>query len=704
MHTNRLIHEKSPYLQQHAHNPVDWYPWGKEAFDKAHAENRPIFLSIGYSTCHWCHVMERESFENEEIAAVMNRDFVCIKVDREERPDVDAIYMNFVQATTGSGGWPMSVWLTPDLKPFLGGTYFPPDDRYGRAGFRRILERVAEAWRTDHDKIVESSVDVLEQLRKQAEAGAAGPALVLNKDALDTGFFVFRRTFDSRLGGFGDAPKFPRPSVFNFLLRYHARTHNDEALQMVLTTLREMAKGGMKDQLGGGFHRYSVDARWFVPHFEKMLYDQAQLVISYLEAFQITHEPVYRDTARETLDYVLRDMRDRDGGFYSAEDADSVIDPANPSVKGEGAFYIWKESEIDAIAGQPAAKWFSYRYGVAEHGNVSEDPHGEFTGRNILYQAHSVEDTAQHFEKPVEEVRAAIHEAERKLLAARSHRVRPHLDDKVLAAWNGLMISAFAKAGAILNDERYAQAARRAADFISTRMYDSKSGILHRRYRDGEVAIAGFLDDYAFVAQALLDLYEAQFDLRDLDLAVKLTEKQRELFEDKSAGGFYGTAAGAADLILRTKDDYDGAEPSGNSVAMLNLLRLAQMTGRADFRESAEKSLRAMAARIMAAPVAAPQMLVACEFSLSKPKQVILVGDPAAPDTLRMLATLHDRFVPNKIVMLVKDDDSRRKLTLYIPVVETMTRHQGKATAYVCENYTCKLPTTQPEKFAELLQ
>ena len=702
MHTNRLAREKSPYLLQHAHNPVDWYPWSQEAFDKARKENKPIFLSIGYSTCHWCHVMERESFENEQIAEVMNREFVPIKVDREERPDVDSIYMNFVQATTGGGGWPMSVWLTPELKPFTGGTYFPPDDRYGRPGFQKILERIAEAWRRDREQIVASSVDVIEQLQKQTQA-AGGTVTLLNKDALDTGFFVFRRSFDSRYGGFGGAPKFPRPSVHNFLLRYYARTKNQEALDMVLTTLREMAKGGMKDQLGGGFHRYSVDGHWFVPHFEKMLYDQAQLAISYLEAYQITHDPNYASEVRGILDYVARDMRDKEGGFYSAEDADSVIDPAKPKEKGEGAFYIWSQAEIEKIVGQPGARWLGYRYGVEERGNVREDPHGEFTGKNILYQAHTAEETAKHFEKPAEEVQAAIAAGGKKLLAARAQRVRPHLDDKVLTAWNGLMISAFARAGAVLNDAEYAQMARRAADFVTARMYDPKSGILLRRFRDGEAAIPGFLDDYAFFTQALLDLYEAQFHTRDLEMALRLTEKQREVFEDKESGGFYSTAGGA-DLVLRLKEDYDGAEPSGNSVAMLNLLRLAQMTDRAPLRESAEKAMRAFAPHMSAAPMGTPQMLAAFAFSLSKPKQVILVGDPPAEDTRAMLDTLHGRFLPDKIVLLVKDEEARRKLASYLPVVETMTRQGGKATAYVCENYACKLPTAEPSKFAELLQ
>src|SRR2546425_2829142 len=381
--TNRLSREKSPYLLQHAQNPVDWFPWGEEAFAKARQENKPIFLSIGYSTCHWCHVMAHESFENDATAAIMNREFVNIKVDREERPDVDRIYMTYVQATTGGGGWPMSVWLTPDLKPFVGGTYFPPEDRYGRPGFPNVLRRVADAWTKDRDRIVDSSNNVIEQLKKETQLAPASAALV-SKDVLESGFLLFRRTFDTRRGGFGGAPKFPRPVTHNFLLRYHSRTKNKEALDMVAETLRAMAKGGMNDQLGGGFHRYSVDANWFVPHFEKMLYDQAQLAISYLEAFQISGDRTLADSARHVFDYVLRDMLDAEGGFYSAEDADSVIDPANPKEKGEGAFYIWKQSEIESVLGAQAAKYFNYQFGVEPNGNVREDPQREFTGKNIL--------------------------------------------------------------------------------------------------------------------------------------------------------------------------------------------------------------------------------------------------------------------------------------------------------------------------------
>ena len=430
-HTNRLINEKSPYLLQHAHNPVDWYPWGAEAFDAAKKRNKPIFLSVGYSTCHWCHVMERESFENEKIAAFMNENFVCIKVDREERPDIDAIYMAYVEATTGGGGWPMSVWLTPDRKPFVGGSYFPPDDRDGRAGFLTALHRVADAWNKDRERLVRSGEKGLDQLRKGTQF-APGKASDVSMRAVDAGFSAFQRTFDGKHGGFGAAPKFPRPVALNFLLRYYARTKNKEALEMVVQTLGAMAKGGIHDQLGGGFHRYSVDASWFTPHFEKMLYDQAQLAISFLEAFQITGDPALADVARDILDYALRDMRDPEGGFYSAEDADSVIDPAKPEERGEGAFYIWTQAEIEQTLGAPAADYFAFEFGLKPNGNVHEDPRHEFTGKNILFQAHSAEDTARHFKKPVEEIVASIAESKKKLLAPRSKRVRPHRDDKVL--------------------------------------------------------------------------------------------------------------------------------------------------------------------------------------------------------------------------------------------------------------------------------
>jgi uncharacterized protein YyaL (SSP411 family) len=705
MHTNQLANEKSPYLLQHAHNPVDWYPWGDEAFQKARRENKPIFLSIGYSTCHWCHVMERESFENQQTADLLNREFVSIKVDREERPDIDRIYMTFVQASTGSGGWPMSVFLTPDLQPFFGGTYFPPVNRYGHPGFPGLLTQIAAAWRTQREQIVESARDAVEQLRKQVavEPGRTGWAEI-DAAMLDTGFFVFRRTFDSHLGGFGGAPKFPRPSVFNFLLRYHARTRSEDALEMVLKTLREMAKGGMHDQIGGGFHRYSVDERWFVPHFEKMLYDQGQLAIAYLEAFQISRDPQYAAVARRIFDYVLRDMTDAGGGFYSAEDADSAADASQPNVKGEGAFYIWSAAEIRALLEAPVGDWFFHRYGVLEGGNVANDPHDEFRGRNILYQANEIEDTALHFERGVEDVRAALDDAQKVLLAARGRRPRPHLDDKVLTSWNGLMISALAMGGAVLEEPRYAQAARRAAEFLMARMVDPQSGILLRRYRDGDAAIPGFLDDYALFTQALLDLYETQFDRRHLDLAVRLTEKQRELFEDTARGAFFSSTAGDSGLVLRVKEDYDGAEPSGNSVALMNLLRLAEITNREDLRVSADHLLAAFAPRLTAAAVALPQMLAACEFHLGQPRQIILVGDREGDGTRALLRTLHARFVPHRIVLLVDSPEARDALAAGIPSIAAMERLEGRASAYVCRNYTCQMPVSEVARFAELIQ
>jgi uncharacterized protein YyaL (SSP411 family) len=689
---NHLISEKSPYLQQHADNPVDWYPWGEQAFEKARRENQPIFLSIGYSTCHWCHVMERESFESEEIAAILNRSFVPIKVDREERPDVDHIYMTYVQAATGSGGWPMSVFLTPDLKPFFGGTYFAPDDRYGRPGFGAILERIAETWKQKREQIIESSGDVIEQLKRYSGAGPQAAAIA-DQTTLDATFQYFRRTFDSKHGGFGESPKFPRPVALNFLFRYHLRSHRNEALQMPLDTLRAMAEGGMHDQLSGGFHRYSVDERWFVPHFEKMLYDQAQLAVSYLEAYQLTHDPLYAGVARSTLDYVLRDMTGPGGGFYSAEDADSVIDPAHPKEKGEGAFYLWTAAELEQLLGAPMARMFAYRYGVEPDGNVHQDPHGEFTGKNILYAQNSLADTARKFEIAEDDAQAQFQQAITQLMEVRSHRVRPHLDDKILTAWNGLMISAFAKAAQALDEPRYLAAAQRAAEFIFANLYDASSGILQRRYRDGESAIHGFLDDYAFLIAALLDLYEADFNPRHIENAITLADKMRDLFEDSAEGAFFTTVAGDSSLVLRMKDDYDGAEPSGNSMALLDLLRLAHLTDRADYREAADRTLRALMPKMANQPVAVPQMLVALDYSLAPKREVVIVGEPRV-----FLRELRGRFLPHTVTMVLGSGSQ------FFSAAANMHQIAGQPTAYVCQNYACQLPTNDVTKFVELLQ
>jgi hypothetical protein len=691
MTPNRLQHEKSPYLQQHALNPVDWYPWGEEAFEKARREDKPIFLSIGYSTCHWCHVMERESFEVESTAALLNRWFVSVKVDREERPDIDRIYMNYVQAATGGGGWPMSVWLTPDLHPFVGGTYFPPDNRYGRPGFPTILERVAKGWSEDRAKIVESSAQVMEELRRQSAVAATGPDHVPST-VMDSAFQQFRRSYDSKLGGFGGPPKFPRPSVHNFLLRYWKRTGNQEALDMVVETLIAMEKGGMNDQLGGGFHRYSVDEYWFVPHFEKMLYDQAQLVSSYLDAFQITGNATLAFAARRTIDYVLREMTAPEGAFWSAEDADSVVDPAEPHHKSEGWCYIWSWEEVARLLGEEKARWFAFRYGMEPGGNVVNDPHHEFTGRNILFQAHGLEETAHHFDRPAEEVMRAIADAQQLLFQARGLRVRPHLDDKILTAWNGLMISAIARGAAILNEPAYADAARRAADFLLAAMR-APDGSLLRRYRQGEAAIGGMLDDYAFLVQGLIDLYESTFEFRYLEQAIALTDEQRARFEDSDGGGFFASAQEDAARLNRIKDDYDGAEPSGNSVALLNLLRLHRITGRNDLLNSARNLIRAFSSRLAASAFGMPQMLVACEFDLSPNREIVVAGNPEP----ELILELWKRFDPNRILLRAAPE-----IAPFQPAVTELAK--GSAAVCLCENFTCKAPATKVEDLARLLE
>ena len=700
-YTNHLVHENSPYLLMHAHNPVDWHPWGQGAFDLARRENKPIFLSVGYSTCHWCHVMERESFSDPKTAEIMNQHFVNIKVDREERPDVDHIYMTFVQATTGSGGWPMSVFLAPDLKPFFGGTYWPPEDRYGRPGFATVLMRVAEAWQKDQAKIQRSAADVAEYLEKVVNAQAGASAQV-GVSALDLAYQHIKGGYDPTHGGFGSAPKFPRPVVFNFLLRYYARTGDQDALRMTLHTLRSMAQGGMHDHLGGGFHRYSVDARWHVPHFEKMLYDQAQLAIAYLEAYQITRDPFYADTARDILDYVLRDMRHPEGGFYSAEDADSLIEKGKPE-HGEGAFYLWTASEVEQVLGPETAAIFNYVYDVQASGNVENDPQDEFRGKNILQVVHSAEEAARRFGKQGSEILAALAGARAKLRAARDRRPRPALDDKVLASWNGLMISAFARAAQVLEDRTYLAAAEAAADFVQSRLYGQQSGNLKRRYRAGNVAINGFLDDYACLIAGLLDLYEASFKVPYLAWAVELQEQQDRLFWDGENGGYFSTPAADASILIRMRDAYDGAEPSANSVAAMNLLRLAQMTDREAWRAQVQELFRAFGRQLENSPETVPQMAAALDFSLALPRQIVIAGDPASPDTQTLLRVVNERYLPNKILLLVDGPGQREQLARWLPFIKGMDQLDGKATAYVCENYACKLPTSDPRQVAQLL-
>jgi uncharacterized protein len=705
---NRLAQEKSPYLLQHADNPVDWFPWGEEAFAKARAENKPIFLSIGYSTCHWCHVMAHESFESAEVAAIMNREFVNVKVDREERPDVDRVYMTFVQATTGSGGWPMSVWLTPDLKPFVGGTYFPPEDRYGQPGFTKVLERIAAAWKQGHEKISEQGTNIIAAL-EQAASGPAVEAAQLGEQTLKAAYQQIARGYDAHEGGFGVAPKFPRPVTLNFLARMYARAPKSDsgkhALEMDLFTLRKMAAGGMHDHLGGGFHRYSVDSYWHVPHFEKMLYDQAQLAVAYLEGFQITRETLFEDIARDTLDYVRRDMTAKEGGFFSAEDADSEIPGSPDRKKSEGAFYIWSKDEIDAALGS-SAEIFNFHYGVKASGNVSPgaDPHGEFTGKNILIELQPVADTARHFKKEESEVRETLAEARKKLLTLRAERPRPHLDDKIITAWNGLMISAFARGAQVLNEPAYLEAATRAATFVRTQLYDEARKVLVRNYREGPSAVEGFADDYAFVVQGLLDLYEASFDIGLLQFAIELQETQDRLFFDEERGGYFSGTGQDASILLRMKEDNDSAEPAASSVAALNLLRLAQIRNEASFYERAQRTIGAFAPQIGHFASAMPQMLVALDLTLSNPRQIVIAGERDAAETHALASEVHRHFIPNKILLLADAGEGQKYLEEKLEALSGMKPVEGKPAAYVCENFTCKAPATDPKALAELLR
>jgi len=717
---NRLAHEKSPYLLQHAHNPVDWYPWGEEAFAKARRENKPIFLSVGYSTCHWCHVMAHESFESEEVAAIMNREFVNIKVDREERPDVDRVYMTFVQATTGGGGWPMSVWLTPDLKPFVGGTYFPPEERYGQPGFKKVLERIATAWKENHENIVEQGGKIVAALQ-ESQSAAKGEAQI-DAATLEAAYRQIDRSYDPREGGFGNAPKFPRPVTFNFLTRFYARDPKSDsgkqALEMALFTLRKMAAGGMHDHIGGGFHRYSVDRYWHVPHFEKMLYDQAQLAVAYLNAFQITRDGRYQAAARDILDYVARDMTSKEGGFFSAEDADSPVvagiglsavasakagDPGHGKT-AEGAFYVWTKKEIDAALGD-AAEIFDFHYGVQGHGNAPEgsDPHDEFRDKNILIARHTVAETAQRFKKSEEEIAKFLAQSREKLLAIRAKRPRPHLDDKIIAAWNGLMISAFARAAQVLDEPRYLEIALRGAKFLRANLYEEKSKLLYRNYREGRSAIEGFADDYAFVVQALLDLYEASFDIEWLKFAIELQETQDRLFFDEKNGGYFSTSGKDASVFLRMKDDNDGAEPAASSVAALNLLRLSQVRDDLQLTERARKTIDAFAATLSHFPSAMPQMLVALDFSLSKPRQIVIAGKKDAPETKALLKEVHCHFLPKTILLLADGSYGQKYLGEKNEAIRTMSTVEGKSAAYVCENFTCKAPVTDSSELAELV-
>ena len=703
-YTNRLIQEKSPYLLQHAHNPVDWYPWGKGAFDKAKKENKPIFLSVGYSTCHWCHVMEHESFEDPAIAKLMNDNFVNIKVDREERPDIDQVYMTFVQATTGTGGWPMTVFLTPDLKPFFGGTYFPPEDKWGQPGLTRVLKKVTDSWKTDRENIVAGSDRILRQLRSVTEQSGGSDAL--SENIRGKAYKQFESQFDAKYGGFGASPKFPRPVTFSFLYDIFGTDpyskESKHALEMSIFTLREMAEGGIHDHIGGGFHRYSTDKFWHVPHFEKMLYDQAQLAMAYLTAFQITRDPLFEKNARDILDYVRRDMTDKEGGSYSAEDADSLLAAGKPE-HAEGAFYVWSKDEIDHLLGAERAKVFDYCYGVETKGNAPEDPQGEFKNKNILIQRHDVADTVKKLGLTKDKTEQLLAESRKLLFDARAKRPRPARDDKIVMAWNGLMISAFARASQVLDDSGYLDVANKAADFVRQKLYGADTNTLLRSYRQGASDVNGFASDYAFLVQGLLDLYEASFDVGRIDWALKLQQREDELFRDAKEGGYFSTSGNDADLLLRMKEADDTAEPSPNSVTTLNLLRIGYLLDRSEARQRADETLNAFAKQLEVAPSSVPLMLVALSWSRSKPKQVVIAGEADDAATQAMLREVHRHFVPQEVLILADGGAGQRFFGNRVEFMKSVTEIDNQPTAYVCENFVCQLPTTDVKIFANLL-
>jgi uncharacterized protein YyaL (SSP411 family) len=676
---NRLAQETSPYLKQHAHNPVDWYPWGPEALTRARQLDRPIFLSIGYSACHWCHVMEHESFEDEAVARILNEHFVSIKVDREERPDVDQIYMTAVQLLNqGQGGWPMSVFLTPDMKPFFAGTYFPPEDRYGRPGFKRILSAIADAWRNKHDQILEQSGQIAEHLqeagRLRSAPGDPEPGLIQNAINL------LSRVFDSTYGGFGSEPKFPHPMHVRVLLRAARRFDSETALHMARLTLDRMARGGIYDQLGGGFHRYSTDARWLVPHFEKMLYDNALLSVAYLEAYQLTGAPLYRQVVDGTLHYVLREMTSPAGPFYSTQDADSEGE--------EGRFYVWSAQEIEQVLGPQLAEVFDYVYDVS--------PEGNWEGHNILHRAKTDDQDARLLKTPEPDLRQILEEARRKLSDVRSQRVWPGRDEKVLTAWNALMITAFAQAGAVLETPAYVEAASRAADFLLTRMRSTDGRLLRTASAGSAAKLNAYLEDYAFLIDALVTLYEATFVPRWLGAAVELAQVMIDQFYDSAESGFFYTGRDHEALIARIKDPHDSSIPSGNSMAVTALLRLAKLTGRTDFQDRARATLRAFRGLMEASPTAAGQMLIALDFYLGPVQEFAIVGDPASADTQRVLRAIRTGFRPNKVVALKDPTQRDGTATEVIGLLEGKTA-SGAVATFICQNFTCQKPLAGAE-------
>ena len=689
---NHLINETSPYLRQHVHNPVDWYPWGPEAFEKAQREDKPIFLSIGYSTCHWCHVMAHESFEHPEVARLMNETFVSIKVDREERPDIDNVYMSACQVMTGSGGWPLSIIMTPDKKPFFAATYIPREGRFGLIGMMELIPHIKELWTTRRGEALSLSNEIATVLQKTSQ-DISGEEL--DEATLEFAYEQLAKRFDGRNAGFSSAPKFPTPHNLLFLLRYWKRSGSKAALDMVEKTLQAMRHGGIYDHVGFGFHRYSTDSQWLVPHFEKMLYDQAMLAMAYTEAYQATGEEDYGRTAREIFTYILRDMTAPEGGFCSAEDADSEGE--------EGKFYLWTQEEVrQALGNNEEADFVARVFNIEKDGNFAEQATGRRSGVNILHLRKTLGELAFDLNPSQQDLPEHLELIRQKLFAYREKRVHPMKDDKILTDWNGLMIAALAKGAQAFDEPEYTEAACRAADFILGNMRKPDGRLLHR-YRDGQAGVEANLDDYAFLVWGLIELYEAIFDARHLEVALELTRDMVRHFWDEDGGGLYLTPDDGESLFVRRKEIYDGAIPSGNSVAMLNLLRLGRMTATSDLEEKAARIGIAFSGSVKQLPSAHTQLMVALNFGIGPCYEVVIAGKAQAEDTKAMVKALRTRFLPNKVLLLNPGERKSSKITKIAEFTKNQSSIDGRATAYVCMNYNCKLPTTDIDKMLQLL-
>lgn len=689
---NRLIHEKSPYLLQHVYNPVDWYPWGEEAFRRAKEDNKPIFLSIGYSTCHWCHVMAHESFENPEVAKLMNEVFISIKVDREERPDLDNIFMSVCQMMTGSGGWPLTIIMTPDKNPFFATTYIPKKTRLGRVGLMELIPRLKKLWKTQHDELISRANQITMAIKQQISEYVSIEEL--DETTLKLAYAHLAMRFDNVYGGFSSAPKFPTPHNLLFLLRYWKRKGKEKALEMVERTLEAIQFGGIKDHIGFGFHRYSTDNRWILPHFEKMLYDQALLGMTYTEAYQATGKEKYAKTAHEIFTYILRDMTSEEGGFYSAEDADSEGE--------EGKFYLWTKNEIKNVLDREESDLVFEIFNIEEDGNFYEEATGKKKGKNILHLTESLKEFSSSRKIPEKELQKRMEEVRKKLYNYREGRIHPDKDDKILTDWNGLMIAALAKGARTLDERQYGEAAKRAADFILKNMRTSDGRLLHR-YRDGQATIQAHVDDYAFLIWGLLELYEANFQVGYLRAIIELNKDLIDHYWDEDKGGFYFIADDAEEILVRQKSIYDGAVPSGNSVAMLDLLRLGRITANPDYEEKAAQIARTFSMNIKRSPSLHTQFMVAMDFWIGPSYEIVIIGNSRAKDTKEMLEALRKHFIPNKVVILKAAKSKSPEIIRIAEFTKYQTSIDGKATAYVCADYKCKMPTTDVSKMLELL-